>query len=75
MKFRMYDGEIIYLDTWFIALMFALWPLVLPLIGGIVFLIMQLVENKKLTDKYGEYDNIENKINELNNQYNQQMKD
>lgn len=75
MKFRMYDGEKFYLETWFIALMFALWPLVLPAFGGVVFLIMQLIENKKLTDKYGEYDNIENKINELNNQYNQQMKD
>ena len=75
MKFRMYDGEKFYLETWFIALMFALWPLVLPAFCGVVFLIMQLIENKKLTDKYGEYDNIENKINELNNQYNQQMKD
>ena len=64
MRFRMYDNDKFYLETWFIALMFALWPLVLPPIGGAIFLIMQAMENKKIADKYGEYDNLDKKREE-----------
>lgn len=72
MKLRMYNRDKFYIETWFIVLMFAFWPLILPLICGIVLLIMQLIENKKLTEKYGNYDNLEKQINELNEKYSNQ---
>ena len=39
--------EQFYLQTWFIALLFALWPLVIPPIVGIVLVIVQMIKSKK----------------------------
>lgn len=51
-----------YLDTWVIALCFSFWFLVIPAIFGIVFLIMQYMENRKLIQMYGNYTQLNNKI-------------
>ena len=68
-----------YLQTWFIALMFSMWLLVVPAIIGIVLLILQqkkLNEMKKEWDKVGfgdlvaikeEKDKIKKEIKELEN--------
>ena len=72
-----------YLQTWFISLMFALWPLYIPVVAGIVLIIMQYLHDKKLSDKYGTIDSLddtislkneditrlEKRIEFLNNQY------
>lgn len=61
-----------YLQTWFICLLFALWWFVLPPIVGIVLLILQTLETRKLTEKYGEASEIENNLDELRNNYQHQ---
>lgn len=58
----MYPKEKWYLNTWFICLLFAFWFYVIPGIIGLIFLIMQINENKKLLKKYGEIDNLDNLI-------------
>ena len=66
-----------YLNTVVIAICFFLWPLIIPPIIGIVLLIMQMLENKKLNAKYGMIDSLDlaiqtkertyyNKDNEIN---------
>ncbi|WOO35978.1 DUF4041 domain-containing protein [Anaerocolumna sp. AGMB13020] len=55
-----------YLQTWFIILLIAFWFLVIPALVGLVLLIMQNNENKKLVQKYGEVDNLDNSINNKN---------
>lgn len=54
-----------YLQTWFICLMFAFWPVVLPGILGIIFLIMQIKENYYLGKKYGAIDSLNDTISGL----------
>ena len=55
-----------YLQTWFICLLFAFWWfLFIPGILGLIFLIMQIIENHQLTKKYGKAIEIDSKINEL----------
>lgn len=52
-----------YLKTWFICLMFMLWPLYgIPLIIGLALLNMQNKERKLLADKYGSVDAIDKYI-------------
>lgn len=56
-----------YLQTWFICLVFAFSYLVIPAVIGLVLLIIQTLENKKITEKYGQIDDLEGKILELQN--------
>lgn len=55
----LYPKEKWYLNTWFIALLFVFWPFILPAIGGIIFLVMQHLENKHLAQKYGCLNNLD----------------
>lgn len=59
-----------YLQTWFIALMFALWPICFPVVIGIVLIIMQYLQDKKLIKIYGSIDTLESKISEKNEDIN-----
>ncbi len=58
-----------YLQTWFISLLIAFWFFVIPGLIGLVFLIMQILENKNLSKKYGEINKLDDlteiKRNEL----------
>lgn len=59
-----------YLQTWFIAIMFALWFLYgIPLIIGIVLLFIQRRELNKLNNSYGTYDELQSKISSLSTDY------
>lgn len=58
-----------YLQTWFICLMFALWFLFIPPIIGVVLLIMQYLQNKKTSEKYGKIDELDNKISSLSQKH------
>lgn len=58
-----------YLDTWVICLLFALWFLIIPAIVGLIFLLMQMAENKKLIQKYGTADELQQKIAHLQATY------
>ena len=64
-----FNGEIMkkkwYLQTWFICLMFCMWFAIIPAIIGIILLIMQILENKKLSERYGKVDELDNKISAL----------
>ena len=57
-----------YLQTWLICLMFLLWPTCICLIVGIILLIMQIVDNKKLEEKYGNISNLQTNLADLENQ-------
>lgn len=57
-----------YLQTWFICIMFAFWPLIIPGIAGIILLIMQILDNNKLIKKYGHIDQLNNSISSLEKQ-------
>ena len=52
-----------YLRTWFICLMFAMWPFFIPPVIGLILLIMQGRSRKKLEEaravKYGKYDELD----------------
>lgn len=56
-----------YLETWFICFCIFLWPVTFFMSGvvGIVLLIMQILENKKLNQKYGAIDTLEQKLTDL----------
>ena len=51
-----------YLQTWVIAICFALSFLIIPAIVGLVLLFMRHLENKKLIQKYGTYDQLDGYI-------------
>ena len=56
-----------YLQTWLIALLFALWFLVIPLIAGIVLLIFQTKQNRELHFRLdAECNQIQKAKNKLN---------
>lgn len=57
-----------YLQTWFICLMFACWSAGIPLLIGIVLLIIQYMQDKKIAEKYGKIDELDDKLSELNRQ-------
>ncbi len=61
-----------YLDTWVICLLFAFWFFIIPGILGLIFLVMQIIENKKLMEKYGDVESINDKISELETSYQKQ---
>ena len=52
-----------YLRTWFICLMFAMWPFFIPPVIGLILLIMQGRNRKKFEEaravKYGKYDELD----------------
>ena len=54
-----------YLQTWFICILIAFWPFCVPGVVGIVLLIMQIVENNRLSKKYGAIDSLDQKISNL----------
>lgn len=58
-----------YLNTVVIAICFLLWKFIIPPIAGIVLLIMQMIENKKLSDKYGSIDTLDQTIHEKEKEY------
>lgn len=60
----MYGKEKWYLETWFICLLGAFWFLVVPAMVAIIFLLMQISENKKLQQKYGVSSNLSKQIDE-----------
>jgi hypothetical protein len=78
----MYSKEKWYLQTWFICLLFCFWFFAIPGILGLVFLIMQIIENKKIAKKYTRSDELDafiqskdyhlqlksSELNNLNNQ-------
>lgn len=68
-------GKKWYLNTWFISLMFIAWILILPPIIGIILLIMQYNENKKLNKKYGKIDQLDMKIQTSENTYDEKYKE
>lgn len=59
-----------YLQSWIICLMFALWPLYLPVAIGLVLLYLQYKDQAALGAKYGEVDSLDEKkkniLNEIN---------
>lgn len=61
-----------YLDTWVICLLFGFWFFIIPGILGLIFLVMQIIENKKLMEKYGDVESINDKISELETSYQKQ---
>ena len=58
-----------YLQTWFICLLFSLWFLIIPGIIGLILLILQIIENNKRKQKYGKYDELDSKISDMENNY------
>ena len=60
-----------YLQTWFICVLFVFWPLVIPAVLGVVFLVLQIFENNKLREKYGTIDSLDNKISDLKTKINE----
>lgn len=57
-----------YLQTWFICVLFVFWPLIIPAILGVIFLVLQILENNNLSKKYGAIDSLDNKISGLENE-------
>lgn len=55
-----------YLQTWFICICFSLWIFLLPLFLGVFFLIKHYINNYHRNIKYGEFDKIDERIQELN---------
>lgn len=58
-----------YLQTYFICILFAFWFFVLPGIAGLVLLILQILEDKKLNQKYGTIDKLDSSILSLESEY------
>lgn len=54
-----------YLQTWFICILFAFWPLIIPGILGVILLVMQTLDANALKKKYGTIDLLEHKISSL----------
>lgn len=62
-----------YLSTWFIALMFALWFLVIPAIIGVILLVLHYKQYFAIKQKYGAIDNLDNEIAGLEAQKKEQV--
>lgn len=58
-----------YLQTWFISILFAFWFLIIPGIAGLILLVIQIIENRKIAKKYCKVAEIDNKIIEIENIY------
>lgn len=63
-----------YLNTWIIAILFALWPLYgIPLILGFFLIVLQRIENSDLMKAYGDYDTVIQKTSTINQVYDKKM--
>ena len=63
------------METWFIAILFALWFIYgVPLIIGVILLIIQTREKKKLLAAYGSYDQINKNLDSLQSVYDEKEK-
>lgn len=59
-----------YLQSWFIALLFAFWPLYgIPVVAGAILLFIQNRESKKLSKMYGDFDSLTERITALEEEY------
>lgn len=65
-----------YLQTWFIGVLLFLWPFVIPGIAGIILLILQYANDRKLWQNYSnlesqshKYDATKNALDQLQEQY------
>ena len=65
-----------YLQTWFIGALLFLWPFVIPGIAGIILLILQYANDRKLWQNYSnlesqshKYDATKNDLDQLQEQY------
>lgn len=58
-----------YLQTWFICLLIAAWPFVIPAIVGVILLFVQIHSRRKFekarAEKYGKYDTLDASIQQL----------
>ncbi len=59
-----------YLQTWFICLCFIFWMFIIPFFVGIILLILHYKNRYMCNIKYGQFDDIEKKIAELNTSFN-----
>lgn len=61
-----------YLKTWFIGILYCLWPLYgIPLVFAIILTYLQMKETKALADKYGDVDAMDNYIKQKEEEANQ----
>lgn len=58
-----------YLQTWFIAIMFSFSIFIIPFIIGVILLILQYMELRKLNASYGTYDELQSKISALRTEF------
>lgn len=63
----MYEKEKWYLETWFICLLAAFWFCVIPGIAALVLLGMQVAQNEKLQNQYGDYSSLAQQISNRQN--------
>ena len=54
-----------YLQTWFICICFATWFFIIPFFVAIALLIFHYINNYKRNLKYGTFNEIEEKIHNL----------
>lgn len=57
-----------YLQTWFICILFSLWIFIIPFFIGVFFLIRHYINNYHRNIKYGEFDKMDEKLQELTSQ-------
>ena len=66
----MHLKENFYLQTWFIAILFGLWFIYgIPLVIGNILLIIQTYKRRKLLKSYGDYDEVNKKISDLDGEF------
>lgn len=58
-----------YLQTWFIVLMFLLWPFVIPVVIGVFLAIKQYLFLREMVSDYGEYADVLSSISSLRKKY------
>lgn len=63
----MYGKEKWYLETWFICLLAAFSVYIIPGIAALVLLGMQVAQNKKLQNQYGDYSSLATQISNRQN--------
>lgn len=63
----MYEKEKWYLETWFICLLAAFWFCIIPGIAALILLGMQVAQNEKLQNQYGDYSSLAQQISNRQN--------
>lgn len=71
----MYSKKKWYLQTWFICILFALWPTVISIFAGVAFLILQIIENNKIIKHYVRSDELDNFISSKQHILNEREKE